>query len=135
MAIERDSKGRFPKGHCPNPGGKTKLELEYLRGAIHRKPAAEALVTQALVAKLNEKVKDDPKGRTYAQCIAESLIRKAIMGDVTAAREITDRAEGKLPVNIPGEKPPEDQHEPDVHERLAELINQVKKNKPTPSLQ
>ena len=71
------------------------------------------------------------KNRSYAECVAESLIRKAILGDVVAAREITDRVEGRLPTVIPGDKPPEDERDPDVYERLAELVNKAKRNKPS----
>jgi len=40
-------------------------------------------------------VPDDPEGRTYAEAIAETLAQKALAGDIRAAQEIADRAEGK----------------------------------------
>ena len=132
MAIERDSKGRFPKGGpSPNPGGKSKLEMEFLRGVTRRNPAARQVVTDALVAKLNEAVPGDLKGRTFAQCLAESLLRKAITGDVAAAKEVTDRVEGRLPTVMPGDNPEDELREPDVYERLAELVNLAKKKTKT----
>jgi len=130
MAIQRDSKGAFVKGHCPNAGGRSKTELEFLRGISRHNPAARQIIIQALVAKLNEKVKDEAKGRTFAECIAESLIRKAIMGDVSAAREIADRVEGRLPSTVSGgDHSPDDQTEPDIYTKLAQLVNSVKRNK------
>jgi hypothetical protein len=40
-------------------------------------------------------VSGDAEGRTYAQMIAAKLAEKAIAGDIAAARELADRAEGK----------------------------------------
>lgn len=37
----------------------------------------------------------DPQGRTYAQVIAEKLVEQAAAGDLAAAREVADRAEGR----------------------------------------
>jgi len=43
---------------------------------------------------------DDPKGRTYAEAIAEALAHKALAGDIRAAQEIADRAEGRAHQSI-----------------------------------
>jgi hypothetical protein len=40
-------------------------------------------------------VPDDPEGRTYAEKIAATLAEKAAEGDIRAAQELADRAEGK----------------------------------------
>jgi Family of unknown function (DUF5681) len=134
VMIQRDSKGRFPRGGpSPNPGGRRREEIDFLRVAIHRKPQAEALVSNALVARLNEVVPNDPKERTYAMAIAESLIRRAISGDVQAAREITLRVEGPV-VPESGNPSAQTEEADDVYQRLAKLIHQVRKNKPRPSL-
>lgn len=37
----------------------------------------------------------DAKGRTYAQAIADKLATLALAGDIRAASELADRAEGK----------------------------------------
>ena len=38
---------------------------------------------------------DDPEGRTYGELLAAGQFEAAIKGDTRAAREITDRLEGK----------------------------------------
>jgi hypothetical protein len=43
---------------------------------------------------------DDPQGRTYAEAIAETLVQKALAGDIRAAQELADRAEGKARQSI-----------------------------------
>jgi hypothetical protein len=40
-------------------------------------------------------VPGDPEGRTYAQLIAQALAAKALKGDIRAAQELADRAEGR----------------------------------------
>ena len=44
---------------------------------------------------LGRPVPGDPQGRTYSQAIAETLAAKALEGDIRAAQELADRAEGK----------------------------------------
>jgi hypothetical protein len=39
-------------------------------------------------------------GRTYAKAIAEKLAAKAVTGDIRAAQELADRAEGKARQNV-----------------------------------
>ena len=36
-----------------------------------------------------------PKGATYARKLAKALVDRAVRGDTAAARELTDRIEGK----------------------------------------
>jgi hypothetical protein len=68
----------WPKGFCPNPKG---------RGP---KPITEAYAKLA-----RKKVPGDPKGRTYADLVAEGQYASARKGKTDAAREIADRLEGK----------------------------------------
>ena len=63
----------------PNPGGRPKTA-----------PFAHAC-RELLAAPLP----DDPEGRTYAEAIAQTLAKKALAGDIRAAQEIADRAEGR----------------------------------------
>ena len=45
-------------------------------------------------------VPNDPEGRTYAEAIAKTLAEKALAGDIRAAQELADRAEGKARQSI-----------------------------------
>lgn len=70
---------QYKPGQSGSPGGRRK------------KP-----VTTAYVELLNRPVPGDPKGRTGAELIALSMLKAVIeSGDVYAAKEITDRVEGK----------------------------------------
>ena len=66
-------------GQSGNPGGRPKT----------------APLSHACRELLARPVPDDPEGRTYAEVIAEMLGKKAIEGDIRAAQEIADRAEGR----------------------------------------
>ena len=70
---------QFKKGQSGNPGGRPKL----------------AVFSQAARAMLGKLVPGDPEGRTYAEAIAQVLADKALSGDIRAARELIERAEGK----------------------------------------
>ncbi|MGH9350913.1 MAG: DUF5681 domain-containing protein [Terriglobia bacterium] len=70
---------RFRPGQSGNPGGRPKSA-----------PLSHAC--RELLAAL---IPEDPQHRTYAEAIAQTLAQKAIAGDVRAAQEITDRAEGR----------------------------------------
>ena len=59
-----------------------------------------ALLSQACRELLAAQVPDDPEGRTYAEAIAKRLAEKALAGDIRAAQEIADRAEGKARQSI-----------------------------------
>ena len=63
----------------PNPSGRPKT----------------APLSQACREVLGQLVPDDPDGRTYAEVIAAMLAEKALEGDIRAAQEIADRAEGR----------------------------------------
>ena len=70
---------RWKPGQSGNPGGRPRT----------------AAFSQACREKLSQLVPDDPAGRTYAQVIAEALAQRALKGDIRAAQELADRAEGK----------------------------------------
>jgi hypothetical protein len=48
----------------------------------------KAPLTDVLTALLQSSCADDPAQRTYAQLIAEMLLKRACKGDIRAAREI-----------------------------------------------
>lgn len=79
---------QFRKGQpSPNPGGRPKSRL----------------LSEALRTRLAEVKPDDPAGRTYAEAIAENMIRIACStgaSAVHAANEIADRIEGRAPQSI-----------------------------------
>ena len=68
---------------------------------FERKPRGRPrsrLLSEALRTRLAEVNADDPSGRTYAEAIAENLVRIACSGcpsAVHAANEIADRIEGR----------------------------------------
>jgi Family of unknown function (DUF5681) len=74
----------WAKGVSGNPGGRPK-----------RLPLSDALREL-----LDQTCPDDDAGRTYAQVIAETLLRAACRGDIRAAREIADRTEGRPPQGV-----------------------------------
>ncbi len=69
---------QFPKGESGNPNGRPKLTK----------------LTEALRQQIAEINPDAPE-ETIAEAIAQTLIKLAIAGDVTAIKEVFDRAEGK----------------------------------------
>lgn len=75
---------QFKKGQSGNPGGRPKV----------------AVFAQAARAVLGKLVPGDPEGRTYAEAIAQVLADKALSGDIRAARELVERAEGKAKESV-----------------------------------
>jgi len=75
---------RFKQGRSGNPGGRPRT----------------APLSQACREVLAQPVPDDSKGRTYAEAIAQALAEKALAGDIRAAQEIADRAEGRARQSI-----------------------------------
>jgi hypothetical protein len=75
--IERTKDGRFRPGQSGNPGGN---------------PRSKSL-SKAYKSKLEEINPDDPQKRSYAECIAASLVKLAVKGNVQAAVELADRVE------------------------------------------
>ena len=63
-------------GESGNPGGRPK-----------KKP-----LTDAYAALLAKPIPNDKEGRTFAEAIAQAMIKEAIKGKVNAASEIADRA-------------------------------------------
>jgi hypothetical protein len=45
---------------------------------------------------MHRKVPNDRRGRSHADLIAETLVRKALEGDVLAFKKILDRVEGRV---------------------------------------
>jgi len=88
----------WPKGVSGNPGGRPK-----------KTPLADACREL-----LNRPGPGDRSGRSYAEAIAEKLAKKALAGNIPAAREIADRAEGKarqaMELSGPGSGPLEIQN-------------------------
>jgi hypothetical protein len=70
---------RWKSGQSGNPGGRPKA----------------APLSHACRELLAQPVPEDPEGRTYAEAIAQTLAEKALDGDIRAAQELADRAEGK----------------------------------------
>ena len=58
---------------------------------VSNRPISEALIKIA-----NSKVPNDPRGRTFAELLAEGMFLRALGGDVQAAKEIADRIEGRV---------------------------------------
>jgi hypothetical protein len=54
-------------------------------------------LTEALTKAVNRRVPNDPRGRTFADLIAEALVRRALAGNVKAARAITNWLERSVP--------------------------------------
>jgi hypothetical protein len=69
----------YPKGKSGNPKGRPKTPIT----DWYRKLAKRKFPT-------------DKEGRKYAQLVAEAQFRQAIKGKTDAAKEITDRIEGKV---------------------------------------
>jgi hypothetical protein len=70
---------RFKRGQSGNPGGRPKA----------------APFSQACLELLTAPVPGDRERRTHAQALAAMLMDKALKGDVRAAVELVDRAEGR----------------------------------------
>jgi hypothetical protein len=69
----------WAKGVSGNPGGRPR----------------KSPITDVLADMLQSSSADDPAKRTYAEVIAEMLLKRACQGDIRAAREIADRVEGR----------------------------------------
>src|SRR5262249_6157155 len=70
---------RFKPGQSGNPGGRPRT----------------AKVSEACRDKLASFIPGDAEGRTYAEGIADKLVQLALRGDIRAAQELADRAEGR----------------------------------------
>jgi hypothetical protein len=83
----RDQKGRFAKG---NPNGFKPGQSGNPAG----RPKSITL-SESFRRQLSQVVPNDPHGRTFAEVIALRVCVAAAQGDVSAARELGDRTEGK----------------------------------------
>src|SRR5215470_3318038 len=88
--LARGEAFRFKPGQSGNPGGRPRT----------------AKLSEASRVKLASVIPGDPEGRTYAEGIADKLARLAMKGDIRAAQELADRAEGR-PSQM---APPSEQH-------------------------
>ncbi len=77
--LRHGAASRWKPGQSGNPGGRPRT----------------AVLSQACREKLSEPVPGDAEGRTFAQAIAKMLATKALEGDLRAAQELGDRAEGR----------------------------------------
>ena len=77
--LERGAQTRFKPGQSGNPGGRPRT----------------AKISEACRTKLASLIPGDVQRRTYAQAIADKLVQLALKGDIRAAQELADRAEGK----------------------------------------
>ena len=77
---------RWKPGQSGNPGGRPRT----------------AKLSEACRAKLASIVPGDPEGRTVAEAIADDWAQRALKGDIRAAVELADRAEGRPGQNNPG---------------------------------
>jgi hypothetical protein len=83
----RAGDGRFVKGH--------KLGFQAgVSGNPQGRPRSRSF-SEACRSILREPCPEDLEGRTYADVIAEKLCQLAVKGDIRAARELADRAEGR----------------------------------------
>ena len=78
-------KNRWKPGQSGNSGGRPRT----------------AKLSDACRAKLASLVPGDATGRTHAEAIADELARRALTGDIRAAQELADRAEGRPGQNNP----------------------------------
>ena len=84
--IEQTKASRFRAGDSGNPGGRPKTKT----------------LSKAYRNRLEELNPADPAGRSFAECIAEVMIKLALKGHVPAAIEICDRVEGKNKLAVSG---------------------------------
>ena len=78
---------QFKKGVSGNPGGRPRSRV----------------LSEALRNRMAHVIADDPSGRTFAEAIADNLVRIASSqgsNAVYAASEIADRLEGRAPQSI-----------------------------------
>jgi Family of unknown function (DUF5681) len=77
--IETLRRNQFKPGESGNPGGLG---------------SAKRLLTTALRELLERPYPGDAEGRTYAEMVAFSVVERAIVGDVAAAKLVGERTEG-----------------------------------------
>lgn len=73
----------------------TRLKLQRTR-PINLCPHCGLPITEAYTNLLDERVPNDLRRRTYVELIVEAVFRKAVKGNVRAAKEIREAVEGKV---------------------------------------
>jgi len=63
-------------------------------------PHSNSAFKEACREILNSKVPGNPRGITFAQGIALVLAKAALGGNIPAAKELVDRAEGKVTTSV-----------------------------------
>jgi hypothetical protein len=58
--------------------------------------ANDGPITRALRKMVEQRVPNDPRARSYAELIAETMFLEALKGNISAIKEITDRIEGRV---------------------------------------
>lgn len=61
-------------------------------------------ITDALARMVSRKVPNDPQGKTFAELIANVIMRRAIKGDLRAIKLIMDCVDGQVPLPRQGEE-------------------------------
>jgi len=77
--LARGEAHRWKPGRSGNPGGRPRT----------------AKLSEACRAKLASPIPGDPESRSFAEAIADKLAQQALKGDIRAAQELADRAEGR----------------------------------------
>lgn len=87
---ERDAQGRLLPGN----------EYRWKPGQSGNAKGRPLKLVHLLRDQLQAIAKADSQGRPVAHFVVAALIKKALGGDVRAAREILDRIEGKTPLTV-----------------------------------
>jgi len=77
--LARGQAFRFKPGQSGNPGGRPRT----------------ARLSEACRVKRVSPIPGDPESRSFAEAIADKLAQQALKGDIRAAQELADRAEGR----------------------------------------
>ena len=95
----------FKKGQSGNPGGRPK--------------------TKAFADAIRIAVNEAQGNRTKLRAIADTLVEKAVEGEMWAIREVADRLDGKPQIATQIDiEPRERRHQEMTDEELMEIINQ-----------
>src|SRR5262245_17876992 len=98
QAKNRKPNGQFAPGVSGNPNGRPKSRT----------------LSEAYRALLKQPLPNDPT-RTVADAVAAAIVKNAVAGDVSAAREVADRTEGKARQSI----------DLSIEEKKRDLVNRA----------
>jgi hypothetical protein len=87
----------------------------------------DKLIRAALIDLLESPFPGDRQGRTGAELLALATFREALSGNVAAAKEITDRVEGKVADQA---EPPAKLDSGEVRERIQLLVEKLRGEAP-----